>query len=392
MTAAFLRKDGGGGADVDPLASAPAFPERLPALTSIRFWLALGVVLFHYQLNILPEGGTGIAFIERARLAVDFFFILSGFVLAHAYGRQVRDGSYDHRRFLIARLARIYPAHLAMLVVMGLIVILALVLGQRFNVESYSLPGFLSALALVHAWFPATVANEWNGPSWSLSAEWAAYLVFPIFASIGLRRGRNPWVTLGLAVVLFLGIDAVYRRLFDDMLTHAELVLGVLRIIPEFLLGIGLYQLGARLEWGRAVTVTATSGSLLALVVLMAISADERLIVAVSGLVILSLAMLSKTGDDKVFAHPALIEAGEASYALYLVHLPLLIIWKNGMAMLTGLDSAYRLSLGEAAVLLCLTLAGAFALHALWERPARRWARRRFLFPSANLHSQLGLS
>lgn len=165
-----LRRKSGGGTDAVPNASAPGFPDRLPALTGIRFWLALGVVLFHYQLNMTPEGGTGLALIERARLAVDFFFILSGFILAHVYGRQIRTGTYNHRRFLIARLARIYPAHLAMMVLMAFIVLVAIALGQPFAADSYSLPGFASALALTHAWFPATVPNEWNGPSWSLSA------------------------------------------------------------------------------------------------------------------------------------------------------------------------------------------------------------------------------
>ncbi|HAF80434.1 MAG TPA: acyltransferase [Brevundimonas sp.] len=377
-----LPRKSGSGADAVPNASAPAFPSRLPALTGIRFWLALGVVLFHYQLNMVPEGGTGIALIERARLAVDFFFILSGFILAHVYGRQVRSGTYNHKRFLIARLARIYPAHLAMMVVMAIIVLVAIALGQPFANDSYSLPGFLSALFLTHAWFPATVPNEWNGPSWSLSAEWAAYLAFPVFAYIGLKAGRRPWVTIALSVGLFLLIDGVYRWVFKDQLTHAELVLGVLRIIPEFLFGIGLYQLGSRIRCGRRTATLAAIGSLAALLCLMAISADERLIVAMSGAVILGLALWDRAEDDSVFNHPLLLEAGEASYALYLVHLPLLIIWKNGMAMLGGIDSTYRMSASEAALLLALTVACAFALHAFWERPARALIRSLFLTPS----------
>ncbi len=374
-----LRGSGDQTGAVPVAAPALGFPERLPALTSIRFVLALGVVLFHYQLNMIEDDGQAFSLIERARLAVDFFFILSGFVLAHVYGQQVRDGTYDHRRFLIARLARIYPTHLIMLAVMGVVALAAIALGQPFDGPSYSLVGFVQALTMVHAWFPTTIPNEWNGPSWSLSAEWAAYLAFPLFAWIGLKRGRNPWVTLGLAVALFALIDAWYRWRHGEILTHAEIILGVLRIVPEFLFGIGLYELGRRFKVGRRTAQAAALVSVASLVGMMVASADERLTVAVAGLVILSLALLARAGDDRTFAHPLALEAGEASYALYLVHLPLLIIWKNGMAMLHGGDSGYRLPLWEAGVLLAITVAAAFALHAFWERPARRWVRRRLL-------------
>ncbi len=391
MTAAPPAERGGAGAVIST-APDPGFPDRLPALTSVRFWLALGVVLFHYQLNIVPEGGTGVSLIERARLAVDFFFILSGFVLAHVYGVQVREGRYSHRRFLIARLARIYPAHIAMLAFMAIVAAMGLMLEQPFNAASYSISGFLSAVALIHAWFPAATPNEWNGPSWSLSAEWAAYLAFPLFAFIGLRHRRNPWLTIGLAAMLFILIDAFYRWRYGEVLTHAELVLGVLRIVPEFLFGIGLYQLGSRLRIGPVAARCFAGGSVAALLLLMGFSADERLIVGVAGLVILSLAMLSRSGADQPFAHPVLLEAGEASYALYLVHLPLLIIWKNGVAMMMGFDSSYRLLFGEAAVLLAITVISAFALHAYWERPARRWVRQHFLLPTPLLPPQKGYS
>jgi peptidoglycan/LPS O-acetylase OafA/YrhL len=380
MTVPLLRKSDGGAGGV-PNPSAPGFPDRLLALTSIRFWLALGVVLFHYQLNMVAEDGAGLALIERARLAVDFFFILSGFVLAHAYGRQVENGAYSHRRSLIARLARIYPAHLAMMALMVVIVLAAVALGQPFDAESYDLEGFLAALFLVHAWTPSLAPNEWNGPSWSLSAEWAACLAFPVFAWAGLQARRNPWMVAGAAAALLIALDAVYRWRFGDLLTHAELNFGVLRIVPEFLLGIGLYRLGERLHWSRRISVVMAALSLCILIALMSVSADERLIVGAAGLVILCLAMLSRAQADRPFAHPWLLEAGEASYALYLLHLPLLILWKNGIALTAGLDSSYRLPVPEAAALLILTLCCAFALHSLVERPARRWAGRRFLRP-----------
>lgn len=354
-------------------------PAILHALTSLRFVLALGVVVFHYQLNMLPAGEPPIALIERARLGVDVFFILSGFVLAHVYAHSYQFGRFNYRRFLVARLARIYPAHLAILLAMALVALIAQTLNQPFEAERYSLPGWLASLALVHAWWPWPIPNEWNGPSWSLSAEWAAYLAFPLFAFLGLRRGRVAWRTIALSAVLFIWFDELYRGLYGQILTHAESALGVLRLAPEFLFGIGLEQLSRRIRITPKISVWAASGAAASMVALMSISADERLIVAVSGVMVLTLALLSKHERAGVLAHPMAIEAGEASYALYLVHLPLLTIWKNGLAMLLGVDSSYIMAPWEGIALLGLTLAAAVLLHRCWERPARAWIRSRFL-------------
>ena len=169
-------------------------PQDLPSLTSIRWFLALGVVLFHYQLNMLAPDAAGWGLIERARLPVDVFFVLSGLVLAHVYSRQVEQGRYSHRRFLVARFARIYPAHIAMLAVIVVLAAVAIGLGQRLEPFDYGLDGLFAAALLIHAWFPITAGNEWNGPSWSLSAEWGAYLLFPAFAWAGLRFKHRPLI------------------------------------------------------------------------------------------------------------------------------------------------------------------------------------------------------
>lgn len=384
--------EGGDPGAVELTAPAPGFPPDIPGLTSLRFLLALGVVAFHYQLSLVPVGGSGIGVIERARLGVDVFFILSGFVLAHVYGRQYREGRYSHRRFLIARLARIYPAHIFMLGVMAIIAGCAIALGQPFKPQDYSVEGFIAAALMVHAWSPVPFPNEWNGPSWSLSAEWAAYLLFPVFAFVGLKRGRGPWNTLLLSGLLFVSLDAFYRWRYGEVLPNATLAFGVLRIVPEFLYGIGLYGLGARLTPPRPIALATAIGAGVLLLSLMQMQADERLIVVAAGPLILGLAWLSRSGSEGVLRHPWAIEAGEMSYALYLVHLPMLIVWKNVTAMLRGGDSSYLMAVWEPVVLLAITLPVAWALHRFWERPARAWIRATFLnpaqIPSQNLKGQ----
>jgi len=366
------------GAKVDTppaLATAP-FPTDLPALTSVRFVLALGVVLFHYQLQwpwpTLEQTGL----IERARLGVDVFFILSGFVLTHAYRLAIAEGRLDYRRFMMARFARIYPAHLVVLSFVLVMVIGARLVGAEFDRELYNPAGLILTLLLVQAWGPEFVTAEWNGPSWSLSAEWFAYLSFPLFAWCGYKLRQRPAVLLGLTAALFLMLDLAYQHLFGDIVVHAEAKMGILRIIPEFLYGVALYRLGERLRFRPGFAACMAVATSVSLVLLMHFRADDRLIVVAAGPAVLSLALLSKARADGAISLPWMRAAGEASYALYLVHFPLLIAWKGLNSALTDRPSSYVFAPWEVATLVPLSVIAALAIHYIVEVPARRSLRR----------------
>ena len=382
------------GGSVEPAggqAHTVAFPANLPTLTSVRFFLALGVVLFHYQLQWPWDTLSATGLLERARLGVDAFFILSGFVLTHAYREALDASQLEYRRFLAARFARIYPAHLAVLVFVGVMVAGASLAGASFDRSFYNLPGLVTTLLLVHAWFPEVIKAEWNGPSWSLSAEWFAYLAFPAFAWLGLKLRDRPSVLLALAGAVFIALDLLYQTLFGRTVVHAEANLGVLRIIPEFLYGIALYRLGERIAIGRGAAVIAAGTTAAVLLALMHFRADDRLIVVMAGGLVLSLALLSKSAAEGPVGGKALLLGGEASYALYLVHMPMLIAWKGVFSAVSGRDSSYMLAPWEVGALLAVTLAAAVALHLLFEGPARNWIRRRAdrLWPRRQTSAQM---
>ncbi len=359
----------------NPPLGAP-FPQALPALTSVRFILALGVVLFHYQLqwswDVTPHTGV----LERARLGVDVFFILSGFVLTHAYREALAQGRLHYGRFLAARFARVYPAHVAVLAFVGVMVGAAYAMGAQFDERLYNPLGLAATLLLVHAWFPGGFVAEWNGPSWSLSAEWFAYLAFPLYGWLGLRLRSRPGVLLALAATLFVTLDLAYQRVFSDILPHAEHRMGILRIVPEFLYGVALYRLGERLAPSRRLASLAALATAALVVVLMHVQADDRWIVAAAGPMLLALALLTKAGADRPLGRPWMLVGGEASYALYLVHMPVLIGWKGVVSALADRPSAYTLAGWEVAILLPMTLAAALAIHYLVEAPSRDGIRR----------------
>lgn len=359
-----------------PGSSWALFPDVLDPLTGVRFFLALGVVLFHYQLQwTLPEEAAGL--LNRARLGVDVFFILSGFILTHVYLQG--DGTVDYRRFLAARFARIYPAHLFILLVMLGLVLVSPLFDVGLEPGRFNPMDFASTVLLIQAWFPRETLALWNGPAWSLSAEWFAYLAFPIYAAVALPLRNRPWVLIACAAVLFIGLDAIYRAQFGRVLPRAEDSMGILRIVPEFLYGIGLYYLGQR--WTPSAR-TAVIGSLAAtatLLVLMQIGTDDRIIVAVAGPFILSLALLAKARVGTLLSHPVVLFAGEASFALYLVHIPILMVWRNAAQALVGWPGDYRMGVGELTGLLVLTLAAAAAIHVFVEQPGRLWLRARLV-------------
>jgi len=355
---------------------ASTFPPALPALTSVRALLALGVVLFHYHFMWPLDDMAYTGLISRSRLAVDVFFMLSGFVLTHAYSRDLETRSFHYGDFLAARIARIFPLHMTILVGVIAIVLIARLIGTPFDARNYNGPGLAATALLVHAWFPPGLMAEWNGPSWSLSAEWFAYLLFPAYGWIGIKLRSRPLLLLMLACAAFAGFDAVYRAAFGVPLAHAEANLGILRIAPEFLAGVGLYRLGERLSLTPRRATMLTAAAALLMLTLMHLMADERAIIAAAALLVLGLALLSKAGADEGLAKPWMLLAGEASFSLYLVHFPALIIWKGVMEALTGRSSAYIMAWWEFAVLLPTTMAAALVLHLAVEVPARRWLRR----------------
>ncbi len=165
---------------------------NIKALTGLRGYAALWVVLSHASftdslsapLAARLNWGRADGVLRHEYLAVDLFFVLSGFVLTHAHAREL-DGGVDGRsyvRFLLLRLARVYPLHLLALVAA---VLIAQVVPSHLENTAGSL---VLNILLMSSWgFCSTLS--WNGPAWSLSSEWLAYLVLPlmIIASAELR-------------------------------------------------------------------------------------------------------------------------------------------------------------------------------------------------------------
>jgi peptidoglycan/LPS O-acetylase OafA/YrhL len=159
----------------------------LSNLTPLRGIAALWVVVFHFQILVvqfvLPSQTRLLA---KGYLMVDLFFIMSGFIICHVYQEGFKDGLAPGviRRFIVARFARIYPLHFFTLIVL---IIAVAVLNRWSRIDDPK--AIASNFLLLHS-FGINKSFTWNVPSWNISSEWWAYMVFPALTFLSIE-GAN---------------------------------------------------------------------------------------------------------------------------------------------------------------------------------------------------------
>jgi peptidoglycan/LPS O-acetylase OafA/YrhL len=212
---------------------------KMVALSGLRGLAAWIVVVYHFR-EVFPRGGKlGLiaAFFDLGYLAVDLFFILSGFILYLNYGQRFRKIEFKSVfKFYGKRLARIYPLHIFLLFLFLVNPIAISFFSQQSDLsDRYDPFYFLLSLFLVQNWgFSDNIA--WNVPAWSISTEFAAYLIFP-FAAFAVTRVK---FILALAVYgLALGwLYWIFKTSGHASLGGDIAELGLYRCIVQFFLGM----------------------------------------------------------------------------------------------------------------------------------------------------------
>ncbi|MDO9709516.1 acyltransferase family protein [Paracraurococcus lichenis] len=327
-------------------------PQYLPALDGLRGLAAMWVFVFHVIHNGSDDWTPGY-------LGVDLFFILSGFVLSHVYSGRLENAG-DYGRFLLARLARIYPLHLATLLATGVVVALLPGFAEsypradaRFGTEA-----FLACLLLIQNWW-YFLPGCWNAPAWSLSAEWAGYLLFPAFLFLA---ARVKWPL----VMAFAGMAALEILLLAKGASPGATGLpGMGRMVFGAVTGCLTHR--AWLAGARLPVMPATIAALLLLGI-----AHVPGLGAVGALGFPAFVLMAAREEGPIAqicgARPA-VWLGEISYSIYLWH------W-------LVLQIAQRLPEAEArgpiwyGALFAAVLLLSWASYHWIERPARRWVLR----------------
>jgi peptidoglycan/LPS O-acetylase OafA/YrhL len=326
----------------DPTLLSPHSRKRLDGLTTCRFFAAALVVFHHNKDSPAFQSAPAwfLRFIHNGYAAVSFFFLLSGFVLVYAYYRPnpsiALEGS--RREFWAARTARIYPIY-----IIALVLAVPLFLVERFKPHSPFALSFLTPIitapALLQAWIPPA-ALSWNGPGWSLSVEAFFYLSFPFLASQIVKfKPRMALAFSLLLVVLFqITLYAVFPlpesgapELPNTRNMHFFTAYFPLNHLPTFILGMALgtcfLSLAKRKSaWIANLVFLVTAFTVCTIFSLHGVVSPFFLsnvcLVPLFGILVFSLAC-SGGWLKKAMSQPALVQLGDASYTMYILHVPL---------------------------------------------------------------------
>lgn len=361
-------------------------------LTAFRGIAAFTVFLFHtghYQLGVHFVAATQL--VAKGYAFVDLFFLLSGFVIAHAYGEAFRQGVSAGRvkAYLASRFARIYPLHLATLALV-IVVYLArrllldgepMAVGRLERPDAFSAEAIVTNLLLVQA-FGLHPSVTWNYPAWSISCEFYVYFLFPFL--VEAHTSGSKWLKRALVLAAAVVLVAIFFANTPDTL-DGRMGFNVFRCFAEFTIGTFLYEVHRRGAWASFLASDVLAwGAAAATLVSLHLGIPDLLFVPQFALLIL-VGAANAGSFRRVLAAAPLQYLGRVSYSLYLVHFPVLFavdvliqsIW--GPAVLGGLSLELRL----VGLLLCLPVVIGLAhlTHRFVEvglsRALARWLRRR---------------
>ncbi len=344
---------------------------ELRPLTSARGIAAWYVVLYHIRESAIGRVPAGVIdFFAKGYLAVDFFFVLSGFVIWLNYGDLLR-GHRAHAvpHFLWRRIARIYPLHLLMLIVAIAFALVCVATG-RGTPDDFSWATLPYNLLLIQNWGFLDRLG-WNVPAWSISCELAAYLMFPLIVTAIDWRRLPSIVLAAILALLILALWALFTAFDKPLLGNAIPHFGLPRCLLEFAMGTIVAALWLR--WREAATRPALIAALGTAAGLIAYAAGAPETLAMPFVFICLLLLLALTSEAPNPLKGRIIHwFGEISYATYLAHALLFLIFK-----VVFVSNPSDVPLPILGLFLLLVLGASAILYHGFELPAQKWMNRR---------------
>ena len=368
---------------------APSY--RFDGLTGLRFFAAFFVFLGHSDQFLLFDPTTMMRQWSLG-VCVTLFFVLSGFVLTHAYNQL--PTAFSIRDFLVARLAKIWPIHAVTLVLF--------IIGMKLQPADLNPLQILASLFLVQDWVPLRkFFFAFNTPAWSLSAEFFFYLLFPV-----IIQKQKRYLTLFLiaayiiTAICVIGSDPIFPAPQQDEVRQFFAYWSPIPRVADFILGMQTYVLFERhahkirqlklpwtlLELGTSLILLAwtVEGKILANQLLSSGIAENTsrsgleiwLASAAPAIVcafLIFLVALGKGALSKIVSSKLAVDWGDRSYALYMIHFPVFALILNSQI---GWQPLPPLLLFCATSVICFV--GSDFLYRMVELPAREYIRDKF--------------
>ena len=365
-------------------SAAPA-AERYVVLDSWRGICAILVALFHFPLQWHFQSTT---FVRGSWLFVDFFFVLSGFVIAHAYAGKLSTRR-DLFAFVIRRFGRLWPLHFALLMfVLGaaLIKFAARGMGADIGITSnanntpYS---FVTNLLFLHS-FGLHDTVTWNTPSWSIGAEFLTNLMF------GIAFLLAPWGRISVALAL-AAVGAVDLLVFSEKNIDTSAQFGLFRCMYGFFIGYVIYRIAAAegmpsLRGHRAASVFEFA-CLIAIALFVALASGSRWQMLAPFVFAVAIWVFAAEQGivSRLLKTPAIAIVGLLSYSIYMTHQIIIAMVNNGVQIGAKLISRNAVGNWEAdffanpwwmdlvvVVFIAAMIAAAWCTYNLIEVPWRR--------------------
>jgi peptidoglycan/LPS O-acetylase OafA/YrhL len=367
--------------------------EYFYSLTSLRGLASVWVAIGHLSWTV-PSAGLLLVLpmLRQGYLAVDFFFMLSGFVLAHAYKMHLMDNLKSYLVFCRARITRIFPIHICILIILCILYFSLLakgiVLPGIYDIKALFAQLFLVNIAPV---FNTSYFFVWNYPAWTLGLEvwWFIILAggITVFNKLtekslehfSLLKNKKTYLVLACRMMLILIVILLFKH-SPSFIDTPNFFNSLVRSGLEFLTGLFLYQaffiqpfslnkteryivyaciLGGIILWFFKIPLYLVVAYWLALIPFILIVSIEK-----------------GSALNHILVHPALVYLGNISYSLYLIHGPIerviAVVYPRFQPTTFNIAFTYLIFIGT-------TLALATLSYTYIEKPCIQYFKKRRL-------------
>ncbi|MEH2435497.1 MAG: acyltransferase [Nostoc sp.] len=373
--------------------------KHIKSLTSLRGIAALVVVIHHFSYYALPKTGSTISaysnFFKNGYLWVDFFFILSGFIMTHVYIEDfyLKVSLDKYRSYLFSRFARIYPLHIFILsLFVGLEIVRTLLLNTSAFTGKFNLTALFANIFLLQAFdlnCPPLLWCDtyWNEPAWSISVEFVIYCLFPFLLLFLLRNSpKNDLIIYSCTLFNILLLITFTRGNLDSIVG----IPSIARCGLECVLGIITYKVYRRGNYKKyfnlnLLAILATTWILL----IMHYYWDhfrnlhDWLLLPAFSLLILGVSVNNNSMISNFLNSRLMLYLGTISYSIYMVHWflqeLLKLLWLSNFNDVFGKSFTEYQALTSLGVFLMIVLLTASFTYRFVEVPMRNYLKSTIL-------------